>query len=88
MNHRGHVRAMQIEVDTSIESGSLAKAVPVCHDLRRQGWGLFVASERPGAFAVAADPAEPDLVEAAFGTAPASADGLRFTPLRRATRST
>ncbi|MEZ4315633.1 MAG: glycoside hydrolase family 31 protein, partial [Polyangiaceae bacterium] len=78
VNHRGHVRAMQIEVDTSIESSYNEAHVPVPFVTGTQGWGLFVASERPGAFAVAADPAEPDLVEAAFGTAPASADGLRF----------
>lgn len=78
VNHRGHVRAMQIEVDTTIESGYNEAHVPVPFVTGTTGWGLFVESERPGVFAVAADAAEPDLVDAAFGTAPASAEGLRF----------
>ncbi len=76
VNHRGKVRAMQIEIDTSIESGYNEAHVPVPFLTGTKGWGLFVASDRPGAFAVAE--AEPDLVEAAFGTAPASAEGLAF----------
>jgi len=76
VNHRGKVRAMQIEIDSSIESGYNEAHVPVPFLLGTTGWGLFVETDRPGAFAVAAS--EPDLIEAAFGTAPASAEGLRF----------
>ena len=75
-NHRGKVRAMQIEVDTTLESGYNEAHVPVPFLVGTNGWGLFVETDRPGAFAVATD--SPDLVEAAFGTAPASAEGLKF----------
>lgn len=78
VNHRGKVRPMQIEVDASIESGYYEAHVPVPFLTGTTGWGLYVESDRPGAFAVAADAAEPDLVEAAFGTGFASAEGLRF----------
>ena len=76
VSHRGKVRAMQIEIDTSLESGYNEAHVPVPFLTGTTGWGLFVETDRPGAFAVATT--EPDLVEAAFGMAPASADGLRF----------
>lgn len=78
VNHRGKVRAMQIEVDTAIESGYNEAHVPVPFLTGTAGWGLYVESDRPGVFAVAADEAEPDLVEAAFGTGKGSPDGLRF----------
>lgn len=78
VNHRGKVRPMQIEVDSSIESGYYEAHVPVPFLTGTTGWGLYIESDRPGAFAVAADPAEPDLVEAAFGTGFGSAEGLRF----------
>ncbi|MCB9607691.1 MAG: glycoside hydrolase family 31 protein [Polyangiaceae bacterium] len=78
VNHRGKVRPMQIEVDASIESGYYEAHVPVPFLTGTSGWGLYVESDRPGAFAVAADAAEPDLVEAAFGTGFGSAEGLRF----------
>ncbi|MCA9632604.1 MAG: hypothetical protein KC766_33355, partial [Myxococcales bacterium] len=78
VNHRGKVRPMQIEVDSSIESGYFEAHVPVPFLTGTSGWGLYVESDRPGAFAVAAEPAEPDLVEAAFGTGFGSKDGLRF----------
>lgn len=76
VNHRGKVRAMQIELDTTIESGYNEAHVPVPFVIGTRGWGLFVESDRPAAFAVAVD--QPDLIEAAFGTAPASDEGLRF----------
>jgi len=78
VNHRGKVRAMQIEIDNGVESGYNEAHVPVPFLTGTTGWGLFVASERPGVFAVAAGEADPTLIEAAFGTAPASADGLQF----------
>ncbi len=76
VNHRGQVRAMQIEIDGGIESGYNEAHVPVPFVIGTSGFGLFVDSERPGVFALATT--EKDLVEAAFGTAPASAEGLRF----------
>lgn len=76
VNQRGKIRAMQLEIDSEIESGYNEAHVPVPFLTGTTGWGLFVESDRPAAFAVATT--EPDLIEAAFGTAPASADGLRF----------
>lgn len=78
VSHRGKVRAMQIEIDPTIESGYNEAHVPVPFLTGTTGWGLFVESDRPGAFAVAADEGEPDLVEATFGTGAGSPDGLRF----------
>jgi alpha-D-xyloside xylohydrolase len=76
VNHRGKVRAMQLEIDSGVESGYNEAHVPVPFMTGTNGWGLFIESERPGAFAVATT--EPDLIEAAFGTGLASAEGLRF----------
>jgi alpha-D-xyloside xylohydrolase len=76
VNQRGKVRSMQLEIDTTIESGYNEAHLPVPFLTGTTGWGLFVESDRPAAFNVAST--EPDLVEAAFGTAPASADGLTF----------
>jgi alpha-D-xyloside xylohydrolase len=76
VNMRGKVRAMQLELDPSTESGDNEAHVPVPMLLGTTGWGLFVESRHPGAFSVARD--EPDLVEAAFGTGTASKDGLAF----------
>ncbi|MBK8258925.1 MAG: glycoside hydrolase family 31 protein [Polyangiaceae bacterium] len=78
VNSRGHVRAMQIEVDSAIESGYNEAHVPIPFLTGTTGWGLFIPSDRPGVFAVAADPNQPNLIEAAFGTGVASADGLTF----------
>ncbi len=76
VNQRGKVRAMQLEFDTSTESGHNEAHVPIPMLLGTTGWGIFVESRFPGAFAVAKD--APDLVEAAFGTGKASAEGLTF----------
>ena len=76
VNHRGKVRAMQIEIDGGVESGYNEAHVPIPFLIGTNGWGLFVDSDRPGAFDVATT--EPDLVQATFGTAPASAEGLKF----------
>jgi alpha-D-xyloside xylohydrolase len=76
VNHRGHVRAMQIEVDSSIESTNNEAHVPVPLVVGTRGWGLFVESPYPGAFAIAQS--DDSLVEAAFGTGSASTEGLDF----------
>jgi alpha-D-xyloside xylohydrolase len=76
VDHRGKIRAMQIEADGSLESSYNEAHVPVPLLIGSRGWGLFVESQHPAAFAVAVG--EPDRVEAAFGTGPASADGLLF----------
>ncbi|MCC6551856.1 MAG: glycoside hydrolase family 31 protein [Polyangiaceae bacterium] len=76
MNHRGKVRAMQIELMPEIESSYNEAHVPVPFVIGTRGWGLFVECPFPGAFAVAAE--EDDLIEATFGTGVSSKDGLRF----------
>ncbi len=87
VNHRGRVRAMQFRVDSSIESGYNEAHVPVPFVIGTTGWGMFVESNRVGAFNVApgdnpdladAQASDKDLVEATFGTGTASKDGLVF----------
>ncbi len=74
VEHRGKLRPMQLEVDTTIESSNNENHVPVPLLVGTRGWGLFVASDRPGAFDVARE--TDTLVDVTFGTAGASADGL------------
>ena len=76
VNHRGKLRAMQIELDSSIESGYNEVHVPVPFLIGTKGWGLFVENQSPAIFSVAKD--EANLVEAVFGTGMASAKGIRF----------
>ncbi len=79
VNHRGKVRAMQIELIGSgpkLESQYNEAHVPVPLLLGTRGWGLFVPSRRPGSFAVAT--AAADLIEVAYGTGTASSEGLRL----------
>ena len=66
VNHRGKVRAMQIEVDPTLESLYNEAHVPVPLLIGTRGWGMFVESFHPGAFAVAH--ADDTRIEAAFGT--------------------
>lgn len=76
VNHRGKVRAMQLEVSAKLESGYNEAHVPVPFVIGTRGWGLFVENPYPAAFDVAA--ADPERVEATFGTGLGSAQGLRF----------
>jgi alpha-D-xyloside xylohydrolase len=76
LNHRGHLRPMQMEVDLSLESANLENHAPIPLLIGTRGWGLFVESRRPGLFDVARKAA--DLVEVTFGTAADSAAGLTF----------
>jgi alpha-D-xyloside xylohydrolase len=76
VDHRGKVRAMQMELDLISESASNEAHVPVPLLLGTRGWGLFVPCPYAGSFAVAHD--APDVVEATFGTGTASAEGLSF----------
>ncbi|MEZ4269068.1 MAG: glycoside hydrolase family 31 protein [Myxococcota bacterium] len=75
VEHRGRVRAMQLEINP-IESGINEANVPVPLLIGTKGWGLFIASRRPGVFAVATE--ADDLIKATFGLGPAYADGLDF----------
>ncbi len=73
-NHRGRIRAMQLELDAQIESSNNEAHVPVPLLIGTTGWGLFVESYHPGAFAVAVE--RPDLVDLGVGTGVDSAQGL------------
>jgi alpha-D-xyloside xylohydrolase len=74
VNHRGKLRAMQIELDLEIESRYNEAHVPIPLLLSTAGWGLFVESDFPGVFDVAAS--EPDIVETTWGTGVATTSGL------------
>ncbi|MGZ3420218.1 MAG: glycoside hydrolase family 31 protein [Polyangiales bacterium] len=76
VNHRGHVRAMQIEVDGELESSYNEAHVPIPLLIGTRGWGLFVDDPHPGVFAVATE--APDRVDAAFGTGMVTNKGLSF----------
>jgi len=74
--HRGKVRAMQLEADLELESNYNEAHVPVPFVTGSRGWGLYVASDYPAIFDVAAT--SDDRIAATFGTGPATADGLAF----------
>ncbi|MCS6902549.1 MAG: glycoside hydrolase family 31 protein, partial [Myxococcales bacterium] len=76
VNHRGKLRAMQIEIDAGIDSGYNEVHVPIPFVIGSRGWGLFVDSRRPAVFDVARQDGE--IVEATFGTGLGSGEGLRF----------
>ena len=67
VDHRGKLRAMQIEPDLEIESANNEAHVPVPFLLGTHGWAMFVASSRVGAFDVARK--DPAAVEATFAVA-------------------
>jgi alpha-D-xyloside xylohydrolase len=76
IEHRGTLRPMQIEADLTLESSNNENHVPVPLLVGTHGWGLFVASDRPGAFDVARQ--SDTLVDVTFGTADDSARGLEL----------
>jgi alpha-D-xyloside xylohydrolase len=76
IEHRGKLRAMQLEVDTSLEGSSNENHVPVPLLVGTRGWGLFAKSDRPGSFDVARE--TDTLVDVTFGTAEDSARGLEL----------
>jgi len=76
VNHRGKVRAMQLEIGTNLESGYNEAHVPVPFLVGTNGWGLFVENSYPAVFGVAVE--EEDRLEVIFGTGSASTDGLVF----------
>jgi len=73
LNHRGHVRAMQIEI-AELESGYNEVHVPVPFLTGSSGWGVFVESMRPGVFACAVEDAT--RVRITFGLREAGPEGL------------
>lgn len=74
--HRGRVRAMQLEYDAKLEGQNNEAHVPVPFVIGTRGWGLFVEDPHPAVFDVAA--AADDRVAATFGTGPATGEGLKF----------
>ncbi|MBX3186612.1 MAG: glycoside hydrolase family 31 protein [Labilithrix sp.] len=68
VDHRGKLRAMQMEADLEIESANNEAHVPVPFLLGTKGWAMFVASRRVGAFDVARK--DPGVVEATFAVSP------------------
>lgn len=75
VEHRGTVRAMQLEGDV-MEGANNEAHVPVPFVTGTSGWGLFFATYRPGVFDVAkADPTRLDVV---FGMAEDAVEGLAF----------
>jgi alpha-D-xyloside xylohydrolase len=74
VEHRGKLRPMQLEVDTSSESSTNEAHVPVPLAISTSAWGVFAESKRPGAFDVAR--MDPEKLDITFGTADESARGL------------
>ena len=74
--HRGGRRAIQMEVDTEVESfnNEAHTAIPLL--IGTTGWGLFIQDHHPMLFDLATT--RDDRVELTVGTGMASADGLRF----------
>ncbi|MBK7977035.1 MAG: glycoside hydrolase family 31 protein [Deltaproteobacteria bacterium] len=76
VNQRGKVRAMQLEPSLRFESQYNEAHVPIPFVIGTRGWGLFVEDRHPGSFDVAAK--ADDRIEATFGTAADSPNGLTF----------
>ncbi len=76
VNHRGRRRSTQIEPDLTMENDTNEAHVPIPFLTGTRGWGIFVASRRAGSFDVAKK--QNNVVEATFGTAEQSSDGLTF----------
>jgi alpha-D-xyloside xylohydrolase len=68
VDHRGKLRAMQVEADLELESANNEAHVPVPFLLGTHGWAMFVATNRVGAFDVARK--DPAAIEATFAVAP------------------
>ena len=67
VDHRGKLRAMQIEPDLELESANNEAHVPMPFLIGTHGWAMFVESRRVGAFDVARK--DPAAVEATFAIA-------------------
>ena len=73
VDHRGKLRAMQLEADLELESANNEAHVPVPFLLGTHGWAMFVATTRAGSFDVARK--DPAAVEATFAVAPRGGTG-------------
>lgn len=76
VNHRGLIRAMQLEVAGEMETGYNDAHVPVPFVVGTTGWGLFVECPYPGVFDMASK--SDDILEVTFGPGPGASDGLTF----------
>jgi alpha-D-xyloside xylohydrolase len=76
VNHRGRVRAMQLEIDGDLESGYNEAHVPIPFVIGTRGWGLLIESFYPTVFDVAAEAS--DRVDALVGVGTGAQGGLRF----------
>ncbi len=76
VNHRGMIRAMQLEADGALESAYNEAHVPIPFVTGTNAWGLFVENPYPAAFDFSGD--DPSLFYAYFGTGLASTQGLTF----------
>jgi alpha-D-xyloside xylohydrolase len=74
--HRGKTRAMQLELESAVESSNNEAHVPIPLLIGTTGWGLFVQDFHPALFEVATE--ADDLVQVTVGTGMDSADGLAF----------
>lgn len=73
VDHRGKLRAMQIEAELESESANNEAHVPVPFLVGTHGWAMFVATNRVGAFDVVRK--DPAFVEATFAVAPRTGTG-------------
>lgn len=76
VNHRGQQRAMQIELDSELESSYNEAHVPIPFVIGTNGWGLFVENPYPALFEVAWK--DDTSIAATFGTGNGSKSGLTF----------
>lgn len=75
VNQRGKVRAMQLELQSDLESRYNEAHVPIPLLIGTRGWGLFVESYSPSVFDVGAH--DPERIDVIVGTGPDSVEGLR-----------
>lgn len=73
--HRGTVRAMQMEPDLNVESAYNEAHVPIPFLIGTKGWGWFVESLAPAVFVVAKEDAE--AVDVVVGAGLKAAEGLK-----------
>ncbi|MBW2703460.1 MAG: glycoside hydrolase family 31 protein [Deltaproteobacteria bacterium] len=76
VNHRGLVRAMQLEPDFALESSYNEAHDPIPFVIGTRGWGLFAECPFPGLFDMASR--TDDRAEIVFGTGPMSSMGFVF----------
>lgn len=76
INHRGKLRALQLEPDLSTESAASENHVSIPFFTSSRAWGAFFESRRHGVLDLGKSDAS--VVEVTFGTAEVSSAGLTF----------